>query len=81
MRRRVTDIACDASAKPTEIVGFTLHHRKGLVMNNENTRVLGRVLAVEETHAVSGARPTSVLTDQLTTKEADSFVWFDNPQP
>lgn len=26
-------------------------------MNNENTRVLGRVLAVEETTAVSGARP------------------------
>lgn len=50
-------------------------------MNNENTRVLGRVLAVEETHAVSGAKPTSVLTDHLTTKEDDSFVWFDNPQP
>lgn len=49
-------------------------------MNNENTRVLGRVLAVEETHAVSGARPTSTLTDQLTTKEADSIVWFDHPQ-
>lgn len=27
------------------------------MMNNENTRVLGRVLAVEETTAVSGARP------------------------
>ncbi|MFZ2754594.1 MAG: hypothetical protein WAZ48_14265 [Lysobacteraceae bacterium] len=26
-------------------------------MNNENNRVLGRVLAVEETTAVSGARP------------------------
>lgn len=26
-------------------------------MNNQNNRVLGRVLAVEETTAVSGARP------------------------
>ena len=50
-------------------------------MNNENTRVLGRVLAVEETHAVSGARPTSPLGDNiLTTKEADSTYWFDHPQ-
>lgn len=50
-------------------------------MKTEQTRVLGRVLAVEETHAVSGAKPTSTLADQLTTKEADSIVWFDHPQP
>ncbi len=51
-------------------------------MNNENTRVLGRVLAVEETHDVSGARPTSPLADNImTTKEADSQPVFDNPQP
>lgn len=32
-------------------------------MNNEKNRVLGRVLAVEETSAVAGARPTSVRAD------------------
>ncbi len=50
-------------------------------MNDKEQRVLGRVLAVEETRAVSGAKPTSTLTDQLTTKEADSIVWFDHPEP
>ncbi len=50
-------------------------------MNNEQTRVLGRVLAVEEIHAVSGAKPTSVLADHLTSKEDDSHPWWDNPQP
>lgn len=50
-------------------------------MNDKEQRVLGRVLAVEETHTVSGAKPTSTLTDQLTTKEADSIVWFDHPEP
>ncbi len=32
-------------------------------MNNQNNRVLGRVLAVEEIVAVSGARLTSILPD------------------
>lgn len=51
-------------------------------MNNDNdTRVLGRVLAVEETQAVAGAKPTSVLADHMTSKENDSNPLFDNPQP
>jgi hypothetical protein len=51
-------------------------------MNNQNTRVLGRVLAVEETHAISGARPTIPTSDQTpTTVEKDSYPWFDNPEP
>ncbi len=32
-------------------------------MNNDNTRILGRTLAVEETLAISGARPTSTRAD------------------
>lgn len=32
-------------------------------MSNDQNRVLGRVLAVEETSAVSGARPTSPTVD------------------
>lgn len=35
-------------------------------MNNDNTRVLGRVLAVEETKAVSGAKNTTACSDNLT---------------
>lgn len=32
-------------------------------MSNEKERILGRVLAVEETSAVAGAKPTSTLAD------------------
>ncbi len=32
-------------------------------MNNQEQRVLGRILAVEETMTVSGARPTSPVAD------------------
>jgi len=32
-------------------------------MNNDNKRILGRTLAVEETLAISGARPTSTRAD------------------
>ncbi len=32
-------------------------------MSNEQERILGRVLAVEETSAVAGAKPTSTLAD------------------
>ncbi len=50
---------------------------------NHKNRVLGRVLAVEEIKTVSGARNTYTYRDGpiLTTVEADSFVWWDNPQP
>ncbi len=51
------------------------------MMNNENNRVLGRVLAVEEVLNVSGARPTHPLVDNMTTVESDSIRWFDDPQP
>ena len=46
--------------------------------NKDDNRILGRVLAVEETKAVSGAierRP------RLTTYEADTYSFSDNPQP
>ncbi len=45
--------------------------------NNDNKRVLGRVLAVEEMKNVSGARQRP----QPTTYEADTFYLWDNPQP
>ena len=32
-------------------------------MENDNKRILGRTLAVEETLAISGARPTSTRAD------------------
>ncbi|NOT87311.1 MAG: hypothetical protein HOP03_03920 [Lysobacter sp.] len=32
-------------------------------MDNDNKRILGRTLAVEETLAISGARPTSTRAD------------------
>lgn len=35
-------------------------------MNNKEQRVLGRILAVEETHSVSGAAPTTPCRDQIT---------------
>ena len=43
--------------------------------NNENNRVLGRALAVEEIKNVSGAKVWH------TTYQADTFFLFDNPQP
>ena len=46
-------------------------------MNNENTRVLGRVLAVEETNAVSGARPTSPSADNGTFPPKDTGYVYD----
>ena len=44
--------------------------------NNEN-RVLGRVLAVEETKAVSGARPTSPTRDNLSFPPSDTGYAYD----
>ena len=46
-------------------------------MNNENNRVLGRVLAVEETIAVSGAKPTSPERDNLTFPPVDTGYVYD----
>jgi hypothetical protein len=46
-------------------------------MNNENNRVLGRVLAVEETAAVSGAKPTSPARDNLTFPPVDTGYVYD----
>ena len=46
--------------------------------NKDENRILGRVLAVEEIKTVSGAiekRP------RLTTFEADTYFFSDNPQP
>ena len=45
--------------------------------NSDKSRVLGRVLAVEEIKTVSGARQRP----PMTTYEADTFFLFDNPQP
>lgn len=49
--------------------------------DKDSSRVLGRVLAVEEIKDVSGAKPTSPYRDQITTYEADTFFLYDNPQP
>jgi hypothetical protein len=46
-------------------------------MNSENNRVLGRVLAVEEIHAVSGARPTSPSADNGTFPPTDTGYVYD----
>ncbi len=46
-------------------------------MNNEKNRVLGRVLAVEEIHAVSGARPTSPSADNGTFPPKDTGYVYD----
>ncbi|MBN8214956.1 MAG: hypothetical protein J0M09_18680 [Xanthomonadales bacterium] len=46
-------------------------------MNNENNRVLGRVLAVEEIHAVSGARPTSPSADNGSFPPKDTGYVYD----
>lgn len=40
-------------------LGFNDFLTSRIHMNNENNRVLGRVLAVDETTAVAGGRPTS----------------------
>lgn len=54
-------------------------------MNDENTRVLGRTLAVEEMKDVSGAAKTSPTFDLMTgpridsTYQDDSGIDFDNP--
>jgi hypothetical protein len=37
--------------------------KRSIPMDNENKRILGRILAIEETSAVAGARPTSTLAD------------------
>lgn len=57
-------------------------------MQKEDTRVLGRTLAIEEMKDVSGAKPTSPLADiltapraDLTTYQEDSYSDIDNPQP
>lgn len=39
-------------------------------MNNKEQRVLGRILAVEEIHSVSGAAPTTPCRDQITDPNA-----------
>lgn len=41
-------------------------------MNNKEQRVLGRILAVEETHSVSGAAPTTPCRDQITAVTLDT---------
>lgn len=51
--------------------------KKTMEDNNDKSRVLGRVLAVEEIKTVSGARQRP----PMTTYEADTFFLFDNPQP
>lgn len=43
-------------------------------MNDENTRVLGRTLAVEEMKDVSGAAPTAPLKDIITAPSADQTL-------
>ncbi len=44
---------------------------------NDSSRVLGRVLAVEEIKTVSGARDRP----RMTTFEADTYFNYDNPPP
>lgn len=52
------------------------------INEKDNSRILGRVLAVEEVKRISGARNTYIDIDQpITTAEADSFIWWDQPQP
>jgi hypothetical protein len=41
-------------------------------MNNKEQRVLGRILAVEETREVSGAAPTKPCWDQITVPSLDT---------
>ena len=43
-------------------------------MKNNNDRVLGRILAVEEMHDVSGARPTTPIA---TFPPTDTGEWRD----
>ena len=61
------------------IIRSSIRNKKMKEINDKyNNRILGRVLAVEETKAVSGAiekRP------RLTTYEADTYFFSDNPQP
>ena len=45
--------------------------------DKDNSRVLGRVLAVEEIKTVSGARDRP----RMTTFEADTYFNYDNPPP
>lgn len=54
---------------------------KEISMNNENNRVLGRVLAVEETIAVAGAKATATCLDRgITLIGADTSVSADCTQ-
>jgi hypothetical protein len=46
-------------------------------MNNNTNRVLGRILAVEETMSVSGARPTSPSADNGTFPPKDTGYVYD----
>ncbi len=46
-------------------------------MNTNNDRVLGRILAIEEIHDVSGAKPTSPSRDNLTFPPTDTGEWQD----
>jgi hypothetical protein len=41
-------------------------------MNNKEQRVLGRILAVEELHSVSGAAPTTPCRDLITAPGSDT---------
>jgi hypothetical protein len=43
-----------------------------MTMNTNITRVLGRILAVEETMAVSGAKPTTPCRDNITSLISDT---------
>ena len=46
-------------------------------MKKNTDRVLGRILAVEETHAVSGARPTSPSADNGSFPPTDTGYVYD----
>lgn len=46
-------------------------------MNNDNNRVLGRVLAVEETEAVSGAKQTNSVKDNGSFPPTDTGHVYD----
>lgn len=57
--------------------GFTSTFHSENKMNNENDRVLGRILAVEETEAVSGAKQTSSVKDAGTFPPTDTGHAYD----
>jgi hypothetical protein len=73
-------LAAMTEGKPVSCLQLPIYY-SGTEMENNNkddNRILGRVLAVEEIKTVSGAiekRP------RLTTFEADTYFFSDNPQP